>query len=342
MRLSIDRTEILQAWRALRDGARGDGWRTIPVAHGSGAVRYRAGCHFPEGEEALLVGFTSPSVSFPARLPEGGGFEVTRIQELRDGGGNWIGLCRQPAGDLELFAMMAEDIIVTLAESELGEEVLLHTFLARIAAWQEFMQRSGVRTLGPEAEVGLFGELCVLGDLIESGLPHASLIQAWEGPLDGLHDFRLGSGALEVKSSLASQGFVARIGSIEQLDDTAISPVFVAAVRLALDASGRTLSEQVNLVRNSLGSHPVACSTLGSRLGRAGFYEPFANLYTRRFRRCEVLLLRVTGQFPRLFRGNVVPEVRAAKYELDLGSQLESGVSLSEALIQLGITVPWS
>ena len=70
-------------------------------------------------------------------------------------------------------------------------------------------QRDGV--LGPEAEVGLVGELDVLDSHARAG--HAAATQPWRrgrGPSDGLQDFVLGTGAIEVKTTMsAPSGFPA-------------------------------------------------------------------------------------------------------------------------------------
>ncbi|MEX3012361.1 PD-(D/E)XK motif protein [Acinetobacter baumannii] len=41
----------------------------------------------------------------------------------------------------------------------------------------------------------------------------------------------MGSGAIETKSTLSNQGFVAKINSLEQLDDSEKSPLFLNGYR---------------------------------------------------------------------------------------------------------------
>ena len=104
---------------------------------------------------------------------------------------------------------------------------ILRALLDRVRAWQVFMDRSGDGALSPEAEVGLFGELVVLGEVIRQGVPPIVACESWEGPGGGLHDFRWSTGAIEVKATAAVGSFPARIGSLAQLDDSEIQPLFL-------------------------------------------------------------------------------------------------------------------
>ena len=176
--------------------------------------------------------------------PKARGFLVSRADFSEDGADRiWIALCRRSAGSLDLFAMMADDVALTLEGLRGADnERLFTTFLARIRAWQDFMRRGGDGVLGPEAEVGLFGELELLRDIILAGLPAIVAVRAWQGPLDGVQDFALGVGAIEVKCTVSPGSFPATVGSLDQLDDSLGSGRFtLPGVRLALTAWGRTL-----------------------------------------------------------------------------------------------------
>lgn len=52
----------------------------------------------------------------------------------------------------------------------------------------------------------------------------------------------LGDGAIEVKATMSSAGFPVKIGSLEQLDDSVASPLFLAAMRFSRGEDGLTHS----------------------------------------------------------------------------------------------------
>ena len=213
-----------------------------------------AGRRMPGGEEAMLIGFNTISKVRDCHLPQSRGFEVLRLQDDPTGGGRiTLALTRTPKGSPELFAMMAEDLMDLLdSRAPPDEERVFQSFLGRIRAWQDFMDRRREEVLSAEAEQGLVGELLFLQHLMDGGLPATDALNAWKGPLDGLQDFMLGTGGIEVKSTLAPAGFLAVVSSLGQLDEELRRPIFLAAVRLALHPSGFTLSEMSDHIRNRL------------------------------------------------------------------------------------------
>ena len=325
------------AWRALAGQSEAEGWRTIPI-ESSGARQLLAGRQFPGNEEAILVGFSSIQLPPDRQLPQGKGFQVEEIKHKIAGDDHtWISLSRQPIGNLDMFARMAEDIVSMLdVYKHVDDHTLFQLFLDRVKAWQEFMHQAWAEVLGPEAEIGLVGELSFLRLLLEKGVPATSILDGWKGPLNGLHDFILGSGAMEVKSTVASNGFLATVGSLEQLDASLVGPLFLAGVRFVLNGSGMTLPEVVDDIVCRLGDHPETKAKFESLVLRAGFLRAFSDFYNRRFVHSDTRLLLVDDKFPALTRDNVNPAIRKACYELDLDLISAHDVRAEEALEELG------
>jgi hypothetical protein len=330
--------ELLAAWRALAGNAVQEGWRTIQIGH-TCKCRVLAGRHFPGNEEALLVGFASVHVPPADQLPQGRGFLVSRGKLGADMAGcTWVTLRRQNAGSLELFSMMSDDVLTTIEGlGSAGDDRLFNAFIARIRAWQEFMKKSGDGVLGTEAETGLFGELDILQEMMSAGVPCLSAVEAWQGPLEGLHDFAYGTGAIEVKTTASSNGFPVTIGSLEQLDNSLVRPIYLAAVRLVQNVSGQTLPEKIGSLRDMVNDDPVALATLNSRLLHGGFIDALADRYTRRFSRVTQRVIEISGDFPRLTRENVAIQIRKVRYEVDLDLVQTVDTELAQALRELGV-----
>jgi hypothetical protein len=333
-----DVEELQTAWRALaEDAGSGEGWRTIPIAAGL-PVRVRAGRYFPENSEALLVGFTASHLPSATHLPQGRGFAVSLVDLDQRGEASWVCLSRSASGSRDLFATMSADVLGVMSTAiGISEEKLLHVFLARIAAWQYFMEHGGAPVLGDDAEIGLFGELLMLTDLLASGLEAKVCVEAWRGPGGGLHDFELGNGAIEVKSSISAQGMPVTISSMAQLDSSPSRPLFLAAIRLVPDGTGTNLPELVSTLTAQLLPEQQAIYRFKSLLLRAGYLESHSGRYQRRFVRHAMRLLTVDATFPRLTRANVPPEILETKYELDLDPFPAPSNELSEALKHLGV-----
>lgn len=329
--------DLAGAWRSLSGNDVSSGWRLIPVA-AAGGCTIEAGRRFPGNMEALVLTFPSATLPAARQLPQGQGFEVAReMPEGRSEGGVLMTLTREAQGSLDLFETMADDVIRTLVRQRHAQpQRLLEGFLRRVLAWQDFMSRPSSRRLSAEEEVGLFGELSVLGQLVELGVPLEEAVDSWEGPANGVQDFALGDGAIEVKSSLAASGFPARIGSLEQLDDSVRQPLFLAAQRLQITTDGWTLPDLVNRRRLQFAGSGAA-ARLELRLGQAGFRDDHSPDYVRRFAAADLRIWRVDAAFPRLVTGTVPSTVRQAVYTLELDQVSAAPLSLPEALHALEI-----
>jgi hypothetical protein len=327
--------EFALAWESLSGSDTGAGWRTIPVT-GAGTCALSAGRHFPGNQESLLVGFTSVQIPVAEKFPEGQGFVVEHVS-LSEERRTWIALTRKESGGIELFMAMICDITDLLdAESDTDATRLLRIFLGRVRAWQEFM-RQGSEALSHEAEVGLVGELMVLGFMLESGMAAASAIEAWVGPLDGIQDFEIGTGAIEVKTTLAPVGFPTRIGSLEQLDDAIRQPLYIAGLRLRQITTGKTLPDMVDDLKRAMLDDAVSRLNFAERLLRARYYEGHRDQYTRRFNVTSMYVMEVKDNFPRLTMGRVPAGITKATYEINLDRVPEFNVDLRTALEQLGV-----
>lgn len=306
---------ILAAWRALSGDGTCQGWRSIAISDQQ-VPRLMAARHFPGNAEALLVGFDNVQVPLPAALPSGSGFRVERVDTGRPG--NWLALVRQPSGGLDLFSRMVADVVETLTSPDsLTESHIFQLFIARIRAWQQFMSRAG-GALSPEAELGLAGELECAASLIAAGMSAYAVMEGWKGPLDGLQDFELGSGAVEVKSTLALAGFPATILSLEQLDDAVRQPMFVCGCRFALGGEGLTLPQRIASMHTLMGEDSAALALLETGLIHVGYVDADSHFYTRGLVTGPQRFVLVDAGFPRLTPGTVPAGIRHARYEIDL------------------------
>lgn len=328
--------DFLLAWSSLTSDEAEAGWQAIDLAP-AGPLPLRAGRRSPENREAVLVCFPNARLSSGEKLPEGQGFAVERADP--EGNGKlWLALTRKPAGSEELFTTMSCNVVGALDEASAAgadETKLLRLFVGRVGAWQEFM-RKGTQALSPEAEIGLVGELATLRAIIEAGVPPGAAVEAWVGPLDGVQDFEVGAGGIEVKATLAATGFPAKIGSLEQLDDSARQPLFVVAARFKQVDSGQGLPDFVDAARAAVKGNAEGEGLLGERLLAAGYIDSHADRYTRRFAEVGTRVIEVLGKFPRLTRGSVPLGVTKAIYEIDIDQAPGTSFALSEALKRLG------
>ena len=326
--------EFILAWSSLSGSTEEAGWRSISISS-TGSIPIHAGRRFPGNEEALLVAFSGTTIPAGEKLPDGQGFLVERADPNGDGK-TWLALTRKAAGGLELFSAMANDVAAALEAGHVADESrLLRMFLGRVRAWQEFM-RKGAQVLSPEAEIGLIGELAFLSAVMQAGVPPHLAMEDWVGPFDAVQDFVVGTGAVEVKATVSSHGFSAKIGSLEQLDDSVRKPLFVAGAKLSLRESGRSLPEFASLVREILDGDAGAVAMFSDRLLAAGYHGEHIDRYQRRFSVEGIRVVEVGDGFPRIVPGNVPPGIRRVMYEIDFDRAPGNDVGVVGALRKLG------
>lgn len=329
--------EFLMAWSSLSTNTTNTGWQTISVMP-VGPLSLAAGRRTPDNAEAVMVGFPSAQLGVGIKLPEGQGFSVERANP-DDPYILWLTLTRKTTGNIDMFTDMACNIIDVLDQAAVtGTDVnkLLHIFIRRVSAWQEFMRKE-TQTLSPEAEIGLIGELLTLNAIIEAGVHTTTTVEGWFGPLDGNQDFVLGTGALEVKSTLSSAGFPARIGSLEQLDDSIHQPLFIVGQRLKQTDSGFSLSDLIEITRNIISEDALASSMLEDRLLAGCYFDAHAERYSRRVISIETLLIEVNTSFPRLTIGQVPIGVTKVIYDIDLDKASGQRIDITSALNKIGV-----
>ncbi|MEU8390370.1 PD-(D/E)XK motif protein [Micromonospora sp. NPDC048843] len=155
-------------------------------------------------------------------------------------------------------------------------------------------------SMSREREVGLFGELLILGGLISSrGLSNA--VQAWRGGQREEHDFGLPTLDVEVKTTTAERR-AHWVGSLTQMVPTPERPLWLIShqVTAAGAGHGRTLPDLVDNIRLALGTGAARDSFEATLSGSGWHEEDRERLGTHWTRRAESRAFVVAGAFPRL------------------------------------------
>jgi hypothetical protein len=325
---------LARAWRALASQQAEEDWRFVHLTK-IGSVSVEAGCRFPVGREALLFSFPGSWPVNPARLPEGKGFDVARIEgQAVHEGQTAIALIRRPEGSPDIFAIMAVNVLQALKAASVTENLnVMDAFLEQVQEWQAFMARTH-RPLSSDAQVGLLGELWMLRLLVSSSLS-VSALDCWQGPLRAAQDFHVRDGSIEVKSTVRTGSFLARINSIEQLDCDR-EPAFLCALRFEENTDGVSLVGLVAELRTSFADAGLRRS-FEALLMVAGYLDEHAQLYDRPMTLKNAKAFLSKGDMPRITRAALPAAVRSATYVLDLDALDVPSLQLSQLLQTFGL-----
>lgn len=168
-----------------------------------------------------------------------------------------------------------------------------------IASHRELLSALG--RLSDHQEVGLFGELVILNQFIDS-VGEQTAVNSWKGPDWEEHDFGFETIDLEVKTTL-TEDRSHRISSLTQLEPSSNRTLWLVSVQLTTTGvGGSSLPELVSQTSGRLEDLVIKMQYV-EKLTRLGWHLDQSHLYTRRFMtRGKTWTFKIDDSFPALTR----------------------------------------
>ena len=269
----------------------------------------------PAGQAALL--FHVPDAGETLTDTTSDGVSLARL-ELNEGGSivQHVALILRRDDLVRPFAALVADVLERARSGGRPDQVCVEA----LERWRELLTAVG-RPLSPARQVGIFGELWQLRELVRVAGPAVS--RWWVGPTGATHDFTGPNGVdLEVKTSRGKQARIVTISGLTQLECEPPRSLFLSVLRIDAGAGGETLRDLVEeLVR-------LGCSGVGLRemLQFAGVDDRSLADASVRFTVTEQRVYAVDAAFPRLERPQppaapVHPLIVRVSYDIDLTAE---------------------
>jgi hypothetical protein len=192
-----------------------------------------------------------------------------------------------------------------------------------------------VPDLGPSEQVGLFGELWVLSNVLFPTIG-SRICHLWSGPDSERHDF-VGQGVhVEVKTTTRSEP-KHEISRLDQLRAPANKRLLLVSVLVERTLGGdETLADRIDEIREKLSDDGRAVDVFESRLAQLGWHEGLRQAGSLlRFTFRDVHVFEVTGSFPRLPDDYTPPlGVSGIKYSINVGSLPSLSVSEVQKILE--------
>lgn len=325
---------VTDAWNAIRADSRSEtGWharRVVPSAVCDICCAIRQ----PGDVEAILLEVSSQSIPAGIIYPAARGFTFLPETAVPGPHGR-VRLCLTLTDTRyrDVFEVLCEDVVRNL-ETARTETQSVTTALARLQVWQEFLRKSGPEGLSEHAQIGLFGELTFLEQMVLGRLPDRQAIGAWAGPLPGVWDFQFLHCTVEVKSSASLPFDSIAISSLAQLDDTQAEALLVCQIGMTEgDPAGSSLPGLVTRLRTRLADRDSsACIMFDDRLLQAGYLDAHSGRYeARTFGVRWFRFFRVRHDFPRIRTMDVRAGVAEARYTIRVPACLPYEISAVDA-----------
>lgn len=225
--------------------------------------------------------------------------ELTRYRHLdlrvgTDTAGDWVELAVTGKHVLRSAYSMLTAVadLVQIDGRDMGEAIQ-----RTIDAHQELLSALG--RLSDQQELGLFGELLVLGHLI-GNVGDQAAVTSWKGPISEEHDFGFDAVDLEVKTTL-TEGRSHHISSLTQLEPSSDRSLWLVSVQLTTTGvGGSTLPELIEHTSGLLSGIHLKMR-LAEQLTHLGWDVNQSHLYSRRFaKRGQTFVYRIDENFPAL------------------------------------------
>ena len=313
---------ITSIFDILRAEARDKGETTSLLTRSS---RYEVGCRTlcaiscSDLRASVIIELESES-QCPKKLPQLKGY-TSELRKIKNGHRVVFEVADLPPSKT---AALAEHILLLVAAQTpegLDAEKTVGHFVDGMNRLHKVLSRSS-ELMGPEARLGLLGELSVLKELLIPAVGAEKAVRYWTGPHAQPQDF-MGEGcAFEVKTTRGAMPQRLKISSERQLDTRTIKRLYLVVLTVEeKPAQGSTLPQFIDVLRQSLASYPAASAAFDEALLLVGYRDEHAPSYMS-----ELYVLRdsayfhVREGFPRITEAMSPPGLGNVHYEIEVGA----------------------
>jgi len=262
-----------------------------------------------EGRLHLLLVVDLPPENLPPDLQS---IEVRVVEEDR----TWLDLSARSHHE-ELFTLVVNKVLCAIRVEGRDPAIAVEKIIDDMRA----ALRPIAPDLGPSEQIGLFGELWVLSNVLFPTVG-AQVCHLWSGPDGERHDF-VGQGVhVEVKTTIRSEP-KHEISRLDQLRAPPKKRLLLVSVLLERSLGGEeTLADRVDEVREKLGNDGRSIDVFETQLSKIGWHDGLRQTGSLlRFTFRDVQVFDVAGSFPRLPDNYTAPlGVSGIKYSIDVGS----------------------
>ena len=224
------------------------------------------------------------------------------------------------------FSRFADSLVANLSESDDAAR----TCVQSLATWRDMFRKVPDSVLPASQTCALLGELLFLERLAETRVGRA--LATWTGWKRDRFDFRGPLVALEIKTTLAKEGWTIRVHGLDQLDGLPDEELHLLIYRFEqVQAGGDSLPDAIQRLLD-LG---VDSAGLHAALLAVG-YSPDETAYAAmRFLERGRRLYRVDDTFPRLVRqmiagGDLPAGVTGVQYSVSLDAETPEPLDLAD------------
>lgn len=217
----------------------------------------------------------------------------------------------------DVFLKLCLDLIEHVQRYRDGDDIF-HAVCTRLKKWQSLLSGKIKQLLSAQEVQGLYTELFFIAENMDNPDHQCLLINGWEGPERGQHDFVLNDTAVEIKSVAGNQRGKIRISSEDQLythlDKLFLRIYFLSEIHGNMD--GESLNGIVTRINEKI-IDPEVKSEFEIKLGIARYIDiPDYDLPLIKVKNSRTYIVK--EGFPRIIPQTLPESIEAVSYDLVL------------------------
>ncbi|WP_203340234.1 PD-(D/E)XK motif protein [Planococcus beijingensis] len=254
---------------------------------------------------------------------------ITITKNIKKDGGDLF-LILESSEDWEVFRSLCKDLISVTVKYK-DEEKMMSVIDGRLHKWQQMLKSASLKKLSIEEQMGLYGELLCLKELVIPELGVLDALKAWTGPQKDKQDFLLENAVIEVKCSKTTKGEMATISSLGQLSSNK-NKFFITFYNISPSEKGTTIEELSKEIKEKhFNEHPSLVEFFESKLLEYGYISEL-NPLLEKFQVDNKKAYVVNEKFPRLTSSQVDTRIVSVKYTIDLSRLSEFEVEYDNVI----------
>lgn len=221
-----------------------------------------------------------------------------------------------------IFYSLCNDLI-SITDNYDNDTAMVSAVEVRLKRWQQLLKQDRNRTMNLQRQIGLFGELLCLRDIVLQKYGIEQAIISWVGADFDKQDFLLDNAVIEVKSYKTSKGQTVHISSIKQLISDKV-PLFLLTYGLTQTENGESITDIVDSIGSHLETESNEIKTkFEVKLLECGYMPDMVNssIMKTEFYKFIVDKNRVfltSGDFPKIQPKFISHGITDVKYSIDL------------------------
>lgn len=221
----------------------------------------------------------------------------------------------------EIFIKTINLILTLIILKKIKAEEEIKKFLTVLNDYKEFFEEEHVpRPLKLEAQLGLFGEIFILSQILVKKIKANEALNTWTGPSKNL-DFSTANSFIEVKTS-AGENLINTTES--QINPNHDKQLFLSFLKIKKDEGGSNLNELIEAFSENLKkSSEEDYNSFLLKLMKVGYFEIHKDFYLQKFNIDKISYYFVGKKFPFIDKTKIIIPDGIEKIKLDYKINLD-------------------